>query len=77
MRKMPAKRRQKLAEVFEEVAALPDVTTHPRVSELSGKHKGSYRIRVGQYRAIFCLQAIEERGGEMYVDWVGPRGGAY
>ncbi len=53
MRKMPPKRRQQMAEVFVEVAALPDVTTHPRVSELTGKHKGSYRIRVGRYRAIF------------------------
>lgn len=47
MRRMPAKRRQQMADTLKEVAALPDVTTHPRVRALSGEHQGNYRVRVG------------------------------
>lgn len=77
MRRMPPKRRQQMADTLRDVAALPDVTTHPRVRSLSGEHQGNYRVRVGTYRAIFCLQDDGHGQEEMYVSYVGTRGGAY
>ena len=79
LRRMPPKRRQQMADTLTEVAALPDVNTHPRVKALTGNYKGWYRLRMGLYRAIFCIQEIEDDPGkeEMYVDYIGPRGGAY
>lgn len=77
LRRMPPKRREQMANTLKEVAALPDVTPHPRVRALTGEYEGNYRVRVGIYRAIFCLQDDGSGEEEMYVSYIGPRGGSY
>ena len=78
MRRMPPSRRKQVADTLKEVAALPDVGTHPRVQPLAGQYEGWYRLRVGIYRAIFVvLEISEDPGEELFVDYVGPRGDAY
>jgi len=61
---------------LDEVAALPDVSTHQNVKPLSGNLAGQYRLRIGSYRAVFELR--EEGEVEvLFVDFIGSRGDAY
>ena len=75
-KRMPKNIVLKVMEELEEVAMLDDPLSHRNVKKLAGTQQVWYRLRVGQYRAIFQLR--EDGEAEIvYVDYVGPRGDAY
>jgi mRNA-degrading endonuclease RelE of RelBE toxin-antitoxin system len=65
-----------------ELASLEDPLTHQNVKAMKGDWLGSYRLRIGGYRAIFGLNPDPEAKPEqklllISVEVVGSRGGIY
>ena len=59
---------------LEELARLENPLRHKDVRSLEGKLKGFYRLRVGEYRAIFELDPENKRIGLLALV---PRGKGY
>lgn len=68
---MPEKDAERLWEKLEAIAAVP-TRRHPGVEAMQGKHPGRFRIRQGDWRAVFRMD-----GGDVLVDRVGNRGEVY
>ena len=76
LRCMPHDRQLQIVQALEEIAAMPNLSVHPRVKALSGEFAGWFRLRSGVYRSI--VQPRQNDADEvLYVDYIGPRGGAY
>ncbi|GEM_PF-395033 len=54
LRRIPQDRARSIFAALDELAALPDPSTHP-VKAMKGDWKGCLRIRIGAYRAVFQL----------------------
>jgi mRNA interferase RelE/StbE len=82
MRRIPQDRVRQIVGALEALAALPDPTTHQNVKAMKGDWEGSWRMRIGSYRAIFAIVPDPERGPDgglllILVEAVGPRGDIY
>jgi mRNA interferase RelE/StbE len=82
MRRIPQDRVRQIFGALEELAALPDPTTHQNVKPMKGNWEGSWRMRIGSYRAIFAILSDPERESDeglllILVEAFGPRGGIY
>jgi len=82
MRRIPQDRVRQIFGALEELAVLPDPTTHQNVKAMKGDWQGSWRMRIGSYRAIFAVVPDPEREtGEglllILVQAVGSRGDIY
>ncbi len=76
LKRIPADRKEQIKAALAGVASLPDTQAHPNIKSMAGDWSGCYRLRVGQYRAIFRL-ASRDGLEVMEVLQVGPRGGIY
>ena len=84
MRRIPPDQARKIFEALDELAASEDPRIHHNVKAMRGEWHGNHRLRIGNYRAIFTVQADPEIEGErglqlllISVINVGPRGGIY
>ena len=68
---MPKRDAERLREKLEAIAATP-TERHPGVEAMQGKPPGRFRVRQGDWRAVFRID-----GGEVLVDRVGNRGEVY
>ena len=68
---MPKRDAERLREKLEAIAAAP-TERHPGVEAMQGKPPGRFRVRQGDWRAVFRID-----GGEVLVDRVGNRGEVY
>ena len=62
------------ARVVRQIEALADTPRPAASRELSGRLRGLYRLRVGDYRVAY---AVDEPAQEIMVWAVGPRRGFY
>lgn len=74
LRRMPPKRKEQVKSALAEIADLESPASHPNVSRMVGEWAGCFRVRVGDYRAIF---RVHREGSRMEVLLVGPRGDVY
>lgn len=74
--RMPKDRQRQIIAALEEVAGLEDILQHSGIKIMSGGLAGWYRLRVGVYRSTLQLRIVEN-DELLYVDYIGPRGGAY
>ena len=79
LRNIPQQRSRQILEDLAELAKLEDPRTHGNARAMQGEMRGAYRLRIGDYRAIFELHDID---GEsclkiIFVTAIGPRGGIY
>lgn len=63
---------KKLVRCFSVLEKTPQ--QHPNIKALTGRFKGKYRYRLGQYRVIY---RIDEQMLEVVVLQISPRGSAY
>ncbi len=68
---MPKKDAERLRDKLEAIATAP-TERHAGVEAMQGKPPGRFRIRQGDWRAVFRID-----GGEVLVDRVGNRGEVY
>lgn len=68
---MPKKDRVRLEERLEAIVAAP-AGRHPNVEAMQGKPTGRFRVRQGDWRAVFRID-----GTDVLVDRVGNRGEVY
>ena len=74
--RMPEDRKHQIKSVLSEVARLEDPLTHHHVKVMAGEWAGCFRLRIGNYRAIFRLVERDE-GKFLEILQVGPRGDIY
>ncbi|MCW1884380.1 type II toxin-antitoxin system RelE/ParE family toxin [Luteolibacter flavescens] len=82
LRRIPQDRVRQIFGAFEELAALPDPTSHQHVKAMKGDWAGSWRMRIGSYRAIFAIAPDPELAPGagfllILIQAVGPRGDIY
>jgi mRNA-degrading endonuclease RelE of RelBE toxin-antitoxin system len=86
LRRIPQDRARSIFAALDELAALPDPSTHPNVKAMKGDWKGCLRIRIGSYRAVFQLSddplaesevEANDKPRLISVLVVGPRGDIY
>ena len=81
--KMPGDRKAQVLAALRTLAGMLDPTIHPNVSMMAGEWAGTWRLRVGSYRAIFTFttdaqtNAEESPQGRLEVLAIGPRGDIY
>lgn len=68
---MPKRDAERLREKLEAVATAP-AERHPGVEAMQGRPPGRFRVRQGDWRAVFRID-----GGDVLVDRVGHRGEVY
>lgn len=80
--RIPQDRSAQIVGSINELATYENLTLHPKVKQMKGNYTGFYRIRAGDYRAIFALNPDLE--AEPYkklllinVSAVGTRQGIY
>ncbi|MBU1672686.1 MAG: type II toxin-antitoxin system RelE/ParE family toxin [Actinobacteria bacterium] len=73
-RKLDRKTRSRIVEALRELEQLENPFIHPDVRTLTGELKGSWRMRVGDWRILFEPQG-ESRTLRVYA--ILPRGSAY
>jgi len=73
---MPKDRQIEIRDALREVAELEDIGTHPSVIQMKGSSGAWSRLRVGGYRAVLQV-AVMKDDEVLFVDFLGPRGGAY
>ena len=66
--------RRRIKKVLYDLANVERPLMHPRVRPLTGKLKGDYRVRVGNWR---LLLAADREARVLHVYAVLPRGDAY
>ncbi|MDF1742035.1 MAG: type II toxin-antitoxin system RelE/ParE family toxin [Verrucomicrobiales bacterium] len=79
LRKIPKDRAGQIVAKLEEFTEWTDPTEHPDVKVMRGEWEGAWRLRIGEYRAIFELSEIEgeEVALLIYVTKIGTRGDIY
>ncbi len=76
LRRMPLDRKDQLKGAIDQLASTEDPVMHPNVKAMAGDWSGCHRLRIGQYRAVFRLVAVD--GHEtLQVLQVGSRGNVY
>lgn len=73
---MPRDRQIEMRDALREIAELEDIGTYPSIIQMKGGSGEWSRLRVGLYRAILQV-AVKKDHEVLYVDFLGPRGGAY
>lgn len=73
LKRIPQKMRSRIMRTLEELSTLENPLSHTHAKKLSGELRGMIRLRVGEYRVIFCV----EQGKTVLVISVLPRSGAY
>jgi mRNA interferase RelE/StbE len=66
--------RKRIRKVLEELEADPNPLLHRRVRSLTGRLKGDYRLRVGNWRVLFTP---DKQSRILFVYAILPRGDAY
>ena len=75
LRRMPGPQRERMRAALQELAGVDDVAEHRNVRPMRGQWTGCYRLRVGEYRAVFRLaNDSEELIDVLNID---PRGDVY
>ena len=64
---MPKKEREQMKQRLDAIAAAPG-ENHPSVIAMQGKPPGRFRVRQGDWRAVFRID-----GGDVVVDRIGHR----
>lgn len=64
---MPKREREQLKQRLDAIAAAP-TENHPSVIAMQGKPSGRFRVRQGDWRAVFRVD-----GGDVVVDRIGHR----
>jgi len=72
--KLDRKTRQRIKDVLRDLEEEENPLLHPRVRPLTGKLKGDYRVRVGDWRLLFTP---DRDSAVLYVFAILPRGDAY
>jgi mRNA-degrading endonuclease RelE of RelBE toxin-antitoxin system len=76
LRRMPPDRKDQVKGAIDQLASSEDPAMHPNVKAMAGDWNGCHRLRIGQYRAVLRLVAVD--GHEtLQVLQVGPRGNVY
>jgi len=73
-KKLDKNTKTRIKKALEELGVLENPIFHRQVKSLTGKLKGFYRLRVGDYRIIFSI--IQEEKIIAVVN-IAPRGKAY
>lgn len=79
LKRLPEKRANQIFDAIDDLALLPDPSESAHVKMMKGNWKGTWRLHVGEYRAIFELRD-SGRGDEIYLLYVshaGHRGDVY
>ena len=82
MRPIPKPRAKQIFAALDELAATEKPTEHRNVKAMKGNWSGMYRIRIGEYHAIFEISPDPDSKPEdklllLSVEAVGIRGGIY
>jgi mRNA interferase RelE/StbE len=72
--KLDRKMRQRVKGALQELEKQPKPLFSPDVRQLTGKLKGDFRLRVGQWRVLFTPDKEKK---VLYVYAIIPRGDAY
>lgn len=72
--KLDRKTRQRIKQALRDLEAETKPLLHPRVRPLTGKLKGDYRVRVGDWRLLFTS---DRESRLLHVYAILPRGNAY
>jgi mRNA interferase RelE/StbE len=72
--KLDRKTRQRIKDALRTLEEEENPLLHPRVRPLTGKLKGDYRVRVGDWRLLFTP---DRDAGVLHVYAILPRGDAY
>jgi mRNA interferase RelE/StbE len=72
--KLDKKMRQRLKAALQDLEAQKTPLAHPSVKALTGKLKGDYRMRVGDWRVLFTPDQARKI---IHVYAILPRGDAY
>ena len=73
-RRLDRKLRRRIKAALEELEREESPLSHPQVRPLTGKLKGDYRLRVGDWRVLFTP---DHDARLIYVYAILPRGEAY
>lgn len=74
LKKLNKNTSNRILDGIEELEIMENPLLHKQVRPLTGKLKGFYRLRIGNFRAIFELDKSNKRIG---VHIIIPRGDAY
>ncbi|MCF6313122.1 MAG: hypothetical protein L3J39_11780 [Verrucomicrobiales bacterium] len=82
MRRIPKPRVEQIMAAFDELVTAENPAEHRNVKAMKGDWQGMYRIRIGEYRAIFEMNPDPMAKDEdklllLSVEAVGIRGGIY
>lgn len=82
LRRIPQDRTRQIFAALEELVGTPDPTAHRNLKAMKGEWKGSWRLRIGAYRAILAILPDPETGDGnrlllILVQAVGSRGDIY
>ncbi|GMR22735.1 MAG: hypothetical protein BMS9Abin37_1104 [Acidobacteriota bacterium] len=72
--KLDRKTRQRIKDALRDLETVENPLLHPRVRPLTGKLKGDYRVRVGDWRLLFTPG---RNSAVLHVFAILPRGDAY
>jgi len=72
--RVDTKTKKRLIKALRELEEHDPPWLHPKVRPLTGQLKGSYRMRIGNWRCLFIL---DENKGFIYIYAILPRGDAY
>jgi mRNA interferase RelE/StbE len=72
--KLDLKVRKRIKDVLRDLEAEQNPLLHPRMRPLTGKLKGDYRVRVGDWRVLVTPDRDEK---VLHVYAILPRGGVY
>lgn len=61
-------------QIIKAIKNLSQNPLNPQVKRLSGKHQGSYRLRIGGWRLLFTK---DEKKKIIFLLYFGPRGDIY
>lgn len=71
LERLPSKEYQKVSKVLRPLAETGD---SQKMKKLSGKHQGSYRLRIGNWRLLLTK---DDKRKVIYLLHFGPRGDIY
>ncbi|HQZ29613.1 MAG TPA: type II toxin-antitoxin system RelE/ParE family toxin [Verrucomicrobiales bacterium] len=79
LRKFPVQRSGQILAALEKLAEAPDPSKALHVKKMQGDSEGRWRLRIGEYRAIFKLvpDGEDETQFLISVTHVGTRGDVY
>lgn len=71
LQKLPFREYQKISKKLHQLAKTGQIS---QVKKLSGKHKGSYRLRIGDWRILFTK---DDKKQIIFLLYFGSRGNVY